>query len=390
MNRNNFIINSFHQGLSYKEILACLLKSLNLVLSLRQLKRILRDNNLRRRGNNNQVAIVNAIQSELRGDGCNLGYRSMHQKLILRHRLNTSREQVRLLLLHLDPEGVESRKRRRLRRRTYHCRGPNDVWHIDGYDKLKPYGFAVHGCVDGYSRKVLWLTVGSTNNDPEIIAKHYLDYVSEIKGTARRIRADCGTENSNVAGVQRFFRLHAEDEDDNFSGLESFLYGKSTSNQRIEAYWSRLRGAASQFWINLFKDMRDAGELDETDDIYRDCLRFSFMGLVQQSLDDARLLHNTHRIRPYPLQECPNGKPNIIYGIPEAYDTVDYKVEVEEDEIGIAREVTKEPLELGCSVEFLELANFIMEEEGLQAPENVDEAKILYFTLTAVIRNGHI
>jgi len=24
------------------------------------------------------------------------------------------------------------------------------VWHLDGYDKLKPYGFAVHCCVDGY------------------------------------------------------------------------------------------------------------------------------------------------------------------------------------------------------------------------------------------------
>ena len=71
-------------------------------------------------------------------------------------------------------------------------------------------------------------------------------------------------------------------------------------------------------------------------------------------------------------------------------DTLDYKVEVEEDDIAIAREVTKEPLELGCSVEFLELANFIMDEEGLQAPENVDEAKDLYFTLTAVIRNGRM
>lgn len=24
------------------------------------------------------------------------------------------------------------------------------MWHLDGYDKLKPYGFAVHCCVDGY------------------------------------------------------------------------------------------------------------------------------------------------------------------------------------------------------------------------------------------------
>ena len=23
------------------------------------------------------------------------------------------------------------------------------MWHLDGYDKLKPYGFAIHGCIDG-------------------------------------------------------------------------------------------------------------------------------------------------------------------------------------------------------------------------------------------------
>ena len=25
------------------------------------------------------------------------------------------------------------------------------VWHLHGYDKLKPYGFVIHGCIDGYS-----------------------------------------------------------------------------------------------------------------------------------------------------------------------------------------------------------------------------------------------
>ena len=27
--------------------------------------------------------------------------------------------------------------------------GPNFLWHIDGYDTLKAYGFAIHGCIDG-------------------------------------------------------------------------------------------------------------------------------------------------------------------------------------------------------------------------------------------------
>ena len=26
--------------------------------------------------------------------------------------------------------------------------GSNFIWHADGYDKLKSYGFAIHGCID--------------------------------------------------------------------------------------------------------------------------------------------------------------------------------------------------------------------------------------------------
>ena len=33
----------------------------------------------------------------------------------------------------------------------------NQIPVADGYDKLKPYGFPIHGCIDEYSRRVLWL-----------------------------------------------------------------------------------------------------------------------------------------------------------------------------------------------------------------------------------------
>ncbi|CAM4572422.1 unnamed protein product [Leuciscus chuanchicus] len=64
--------------------------------------------------------------------------------------------------------------RRRFVRRSYCAAGPNQVWHVDGYDKLKPFGIAISGCIDGYSRRVMWLSSGSTNNDPAVIAHHYL------------------------------------------------------------------------------------------------------------------------------------------------------------------------------------------------------------------------
>lgn len=33
--------------------------------------------------------------------------------------------------------------------------GPNFVWHLDGYDKLTPYGFPIHACIDGYNSVII-------------------------------------------------------------------------------------------------------------------------------------------------------------------------------------------------------------------------------------------
>ncbi|CAG2242609.1 unnamed protein product [Mytilus edulis] len=67
--------------------------------------------------------------------------------------------------------------------------------HIDGYDKIKPYGIAIHGAIDGYSRRILWLKAGCSNNNPRYIAKFYIDFVKELRRVPRAIRADAGTEN---------------------------------------------------------------------------------------------------------------------------------------------------------------------------------------------------
>jgi len=61
--------------------------------------------------------------------------------------LRVSRETTRLMLRQLDPVGVDLRRQNRLIRRTYFSRGPNETWHVDGYDKLSSYGFAISGYV---------------------------------------------------------------------------------------------------------------------------------------------------------------------------------------------------------------------------------------------------
>ena len=86
------------------------------------------------------------------------------------------------LMRELDPDGCEQRRSRALQRRRYSSPGPNHTWHVDGYDKLKPFGFPVHGCIDGWSRRIMWLKVTKSNNHPEVAANFYLDTVSEVGG----------------------------------------------------------------------------------------------------------------------------------------------------------------------------------------------------------------
>ena len=72
-------------------------------------------------------------------------------RLVNDHRLVVGKENVRELLKIRDPEEVELRAKRRLKRRQCITREPNHLWHIDGYDKLKPFGFCIHGAIHGFS-----------------------------------------------------------------------------------------------------------------------------------------------------------------------------------------------------------------------------------------------
>ena len=108
------------------------------------------------------------------------------------------------MLLFLETWSCETalRKARKLQRRSYVSPGPNATWHVDGYDKLKPYGLPIHGCVDGFSRRIMWLKVCKSNNDPVIPAGFFLHAVEENGMRPMLVQTDCGTENGILAALQ--------------------------------------------------------------------------------------------------------------------------------------------------------------------------------------------
>ena len=278
-NRNELIFLYFHMGMKYKEIIMCLLRKHGIVLSLRHLKRLLRTFNLYRRKNMSDVMDVAAfIEEELRNSGSQHGYRWMHEKCSQKGFIVTQ-QTIRNLQLIMDPEGVDLRRARKLKRRRYISRGPNWCWHIDGYDKISPYGIGIHGCIDGFSRYIIWLEACSTNSDPKVIAGYYLKSVEEQVACPVIVRADRGTENGHVAIMQTLLRSSHQDD---HSGDRSFIYAKSTTNQRIESWWAILRKQCTQNWMNVFSGLKNSGHFSG-DHLDKNLIRFCFLNLVQVS-----------------------------------------------------------------------------------------------------------
>ena len=177
-----------------------------------------------------------AVAREIRGPGKLVGYRAMHRKVRQEHGLNVPRDLVHAVMYELDPEGFESRAVGARRKKTEGCfssKGPNWVHSVDGHDKLMGYQngtfpLAVYGCLDTCSRKLLWFRIWTSNSDPDLIGRWYLEYLYGSKVMASYIRMDKGTETGTMATMHAFLRRNHEDITD---AGDTVLYGPSTSNR---------------------------------------------------------------------------------------------------------------------------------------------------------------
>ncbi|KAI3364868.1 hypothetical protein L3Q82_001053 [Scortum barcoo] len=151
------------------------------------------------------------------------------------------------------------------------------------------------GAIDGFSRKVLWLACGPTNNDPSVIAHYFLSCVRNLCVIPMRLRTDRGTENGTMAAIQCTLRHH---HNDYYSRASSHMYGSSTNNQRIESWWSIFRKGRCQFWMELFADLRDAGYFNGSHE-HQCLLRYCFGDVIQKDLDECVRLEQSQDL---PLQ----------------------------------------------------------------------------------------
>ena len=127
--------------------------------------------------------------------------------------------------------------------------------------------------------------------------------------------------------------------------------------------------------MDYFKDLQVCRQYDDPDNIHIEALKFSFYVVVHN--DNLVDYWNNRKFRTSKLSESPDGRPSLIYELPEKYDAEDLKNPVNTVDLNLAKRLySAAPSQFCYSDEFSELA---LDELNLQIPHNFKEAENLYF-----------
>lgn len=112
------------------------------------------------------------------------------QGALRRRGIWVQRWRVRDALINLDPIGRACRWAQQIPRRPYRVPHPNFLWHIDSNLKLRHWRFVIHGCIDGYSRLIVYLRCGNNNRAATVLS--LFRQAINTWGLPSRVRADDG------------------------------------------------------------------------------------------------------------------------------------------------------------------------------------------------------
>ena len=120
-------------------------------------------------------------------------------------------------------------------RDEYIVPGPNLVWSVDSHDKLSEYRIEIYGRINGHAWYLPWLTVEISNCTAVSIVQGYLDCISVLRQQPRFVRFDQGIKTILMA--QAHLQL-LQAYNPEIKVKDCYMYGTSTANQRIEAWWA--------------------------------------------------------------------------------------------------------------------------------------------------------
>ena len=212
------------------------------------------------------------------------------------------------LAREIDPDGAERRLRAVNRRRgAYLVPGPNYIWSIDGHCKLEQWGFEIYGCIDAYSRFIVFAHCGYTARTAYSTMVLYLNAVRNYSLSPMIIRSDKGVETLMLANLHHTIAL--QDWPD--LPFEScYCYGTSTSNQRIESWWAQWTRTKGHAWGDYFRELQRQNLWTHDSIIDRVALLAVFMPILQDELKEFVDTWNFHKIRKQ------KNRPWVIHGKP--------------------------------------------------------------------------
>lgn len=200
--------------------------------------------------------------------------------------MRIQRQRIRESVLRINPLRAVVRWHQAISRRTYWVPGPNSLWHIDGHHSLIRWRFVVHGCVDGYSRMIVYLAC-RTNNQAATVFRLFRRATMEC-GVPSRVRSDKGGENVSVCHYMVSVRG---------PGRGSHIAGSSVHNQRVERMWRDVYRCVCCTFHEVFYLLEAQDLLDPDSECDLFILHHVFLPVINHHLDIFVRAWNHHPLR---------------------------------------------------------------------------------------------